>query len=126
MKRVYIALGILLTCFTLSLFSYFSIVKECKTLITKSEIIIECVNDGEFEKAKEISNDIEALWKKYTFSFSLLTTHYHYDSIEESVDTLNREVKARNREKISESASQLIFNAKHIITTIEPKGENVF
>lgn len=126
MKRVYIAAGVLLTCLTLSLFSYFIIVKDCKTLITKSENVIESINNSDFDGAKKINDEIQQLWKKYTFSFSLLTTHFHYDCIEESVDTLNREVKAQNRKKISESASQLIFNAKHIITTIKPKAENVF
>lgn len=126
MKRVYIAVAVLLACLAVSLFSYFTIINSCKTLITKSESVIESTESGDFSRAEKENEEIQRLWKKYTFSFSLLTTHFHYDSLEENVDKLNREIKARNKDRIKESASQLIFDAKHIITTIKPKPENVF
>lgn len=126
MKRVYIATFVLLSCLALSLFSYFTIINSCKTLINKSESVIKSMENGDFSSAEKENEEIQHLWQKYTFSFSLLTTHFHYDSLEESIDKLNREIKAKNSEQIKESASQLIFDAKHIITTIKPKPENVF
>ena len=126
MKRVYIAAGVLIICLAVSLFSYFTIVKSCKTLIVKSQNVSESIKNNDFASAEKENEEIQNLWKKYTFSFSLLTTHFHYDSLEESVDKLNREIKAKDKERIIESASQLIFDSKHIITTIKPKAENVF
>ena len=126
MKRVYIAAAVLLICLGVSLFSYFSIISSCKTLIEKSENVIQSIKNDDFEQARATNEEIQRLWKKYTFSFSLLTTHFHYDSLEESIDKLNRELESKNKEQIIENASQLIFDAKHIITTIKPKAENVF
>ncbi len=126
MKRVYIAAAVLLLCLAVSLFSYFTIINSCKVLIVKSEKVIDDIKNKDFASVEKENEEIQHLWKKYSFSFSLLTTHFHYDSIEESVDKLNREIKAKNGAQITESASQLIFDAKHIITTITPKAENVF
>lgn len=126
MKRVYIAATVLCLSLALSLFSYFTILNSCKTLITKSEKVIEYSQKDDTAQAEKTNDEIQKLWQKYTFSFSILTTHFHYDSIEESVDKLDREIKAKNKEQIKECALQLIFDAKHIITTITPKAENVF
>lgn len=126
MKRVYIAAAVLCACLAFSVFSYFTIIGCCKTLIDKTQKVTRYCSKNELEEALKESEEIKQLWDKYTLPFSLLTTHYHYDAIEQSVDKLYRETQSKDKDKIKESASQLIFEAKHIITSTEPKGENVF
>ena len=126
MKRVYIALALLVLCCTFSLFSFFTITKESKAMLTSCSEIEKLLEQEDYEKISEQGKAIKERWKKESLPFSLLTTHYHYDAIEESVDKLYHAANSRQKEDIRKAAEDLAFEATHIITSIAPKAENIF
>ena len=126
MKRAYIAGALLAICVAFCLFSYFTITKDCKALISQSEQIEISAKSGDFKAAERQAKELKAMWKRYSFPFSLLTTHFHYDTLEECVDKLYHASLSAQKKEITAASDDLIFEAKHIITSISPKPENVF
>ena len=126
MKRVYIASLILIICLAMSFFSFHIITKDSKSLISQTRKIEKLLEEKNFEKIEEQSNAIKQEWKKLSLPFSLLTTHIHYDTLEECVDKLYHASRTRNEDEIKKACEELIFEATHIITSINPRAENVF
>ena len=126
MKRVYIAVVILLLCGGFSTFSYFTIKNDCQTLITHAKKIESQLKTEDYYSIKKESEQIQKLWKRYTLPFSLLTTHFHYDAMEESAEKLYRAAESGDKKQIKSCCDEMIFEANHIITSICPKGQNVF
>ena len=126
MKRVYIACVILITCLALSIFSYSTITKDSKALIAEAREIEKLLETGNFEKIEKDSKILKEDWKKFSLPFSLLTTHIHFDTLEECVDSLYHASKTKKEDEIKKACNDLIFEATHIITSINPKAENVF
>ena len=126
MKRVYIAAVVLIICFSLSIFSYFTITRESVSLIKQSEKIEKLLIQKDYEKIETESTLIKNEWKKFSLAFSLLTTHIHYDALEECIDKLYNASQTKNEGEIKKACDDLIFEANHIITSITPRAENVF
>ena len=126
MKRAYIAGALLAICVAFCLISYHTITKDCKALITQSEQIDSSAKSGELKAAEQQAKELKAMWKQYSLPFSLLTTHFHYDTLEECVDKLYHACQAAQKKEITAASDDLIFEATHIITSIAPKAENVF
>ena len=126
MKRVYIAVAVLVLCLGFSLFSYGAIRNGCESFIESAENIQTCLKSEDYVRIEQQAKAIKALWKKESVPFSLLTTHYHYDAMEECADKLYHAAKARDKKEIRSCCEDLIFEAKHILTSIAPDWENIF
>ena len=126
MKRVYIA-GILLSiCATFCIVSFLTITKDCHELIDLAEAIEQSAQSDESDSLGEQAQTLKAMWNKDSLAFSLLTTHIHYDTLEECVDKLYHACKSRDKAEILRVCEDLEFEATHIITSIQPKAENIF
>lgn len=126
MKRVYIAWAVLAICLAFCIFSYFTIKNDCEMLCEKAQIVSQYSKNNDLEKVNSENEEIKKLWNKYSMPFSLLTTHTHFDSLEAAIDSLSRAVDKQDKEETEDACRKLIFEAKHIITSISPKAENVF
>jgi len=126
MKRAYIAGALLAICVAFCLFSFFTITKDCEAIISQSEQIEKAAQSADFESAKKLSAELKTMWEQYSLPFSLLTTHVHYDTLEECVDKIYHACQSAQKKEITAAGDDLIFEAKHIITTIAPKAVYVF
>ena len=126
MKRVYIAIALLCLCACICLLSFFTITKDCKQLIAQAKTIQELSRADNPKDLVKKADEIKQMWKHDTLPFSLLTTHTHYDSMEECVDKLYHACKNGDKKEITATSDDLIFEATHIITSIQPNAENVF
>ena len=123
MKRVFIACVVLCVCLGLSIFAYCTITGDCLRLKAQAKRIAALTQETQIDRQKQLLNEE---WKKDTLAFSLLTTHVHYDALEEKMDRVLRACEKKKKEEIQKTCDDLIFELDHIITSIVPKAENVF
>ena len=81
MKRLYIAVGLVVFCLSLGIFECVSICSNTEKCIKNIEKIDECVKDNKYEKAIEICNDTSKDYKKITSGF--IYCYYPHSSLEE-------------------------------------------
>ncbi|MBR2590464.1 MAG: DUF4363 family protein [Clostridia bacterium] len=126
MKRVWIALVLIILCTGFCLVSFFTITNDCKSLISQTREIEKLAQQEEFEQIVQAAEHIQSEWNEDAFSFSLLTTHIHYDTLEECTDKLYHACMQKDTKEIKRACDDLIFEANHIIESIRPKARNVF
>ena len=126
MKRVYIAIVLIVLCAVFCAVSYATVTKDCKALIAQAEKIETLAEQGENDALPRLGEAVKNDWNRYSFSFSLLTTHIHYDIMEECCDKLYHACRQKDKKDILNACYDLIFEAKHIITSIKPNFENTF
>lgn len=126
MKRVYIAIVLIVLCAVFCTVSYVTVTKDCKALIAKAEQIETLAEKNDNKMLPYLGEKIKKEWNHYSFSFSLLTTHIHYDIMEECCDKLYHACRQKDKKEILNACDDLIFEAKHIIASIQPNVENTF
>ena len=126
MKRVYIAVVLIVLCAVFCTVSYATVTKDCKALIAQAEKIEALAEKNENEALPRLGEEVKKNWNHYSFSFSLLTTHIHYDTMEECCDKLYHACRQKDKKDVLNACDDLIFEAKHIITSIQPNVENTF
>ena len=126
MKRVWIAAAVLALCAGFCLVSFFTVTKDCKSFIVQTEKIKQTVQTEDYESIQKAAKQIKEEWQRDIFSFSLLTTHTHYDTLEECTDKLYHACMQKEKNQIINACDDLIFEASHIIESIRPNVRNVF
>ena len=106
--------------------SFFTITNDCKSLIAQTREIEQMAQREEFNQIEQAAKHIKSEWNEDAFSFSLLTTHIHYDTLEECTDKLYHACMQKDTKEIRRACDDLIFEANHIIESIRPKARNVF
>ncbi|MBQ3431613.1 MAG: DUF4363 family protein [Clostridia bacterium] len=126
MKRVWIAGALMLLCAAFCLISFFTVTKDCNHLIAHAKQIKSFVQNEDERQVKQTARQIKKEWNSDAFSFSLLTSHIHYDTLEECTDKVYHACMAGETKEIRNACDDLIFEASHIIESIRPRAENVF
>ena len=115
MKRFFLAVLLLLFCFSVAFYGFHRLEKSSFRLIEKLESAGEMISSGKSTKAKESLKEIENEWKKERLSFSVFLDHTTLDTLDSSLPALFEILKSGDEEQAFEEIQKSIAVLKDIV-----------
>lgn len=113
MKRLWIAIAILLLAVVISVVAYASVTSNCNKLENCVNILVTHIKENNASAVEKDKKALERQWDKSLSVFSCVITHSHFDHISSSIDSLLNGKTKSDKELLKECES-VIYNLNHL------------
>lgn len=126
MKRVVIAVVLIVFVTAISVYGYFDLKRTGNEIISSLEKTIEIAENGTEETATESLKATIKKWEKAQVRFGIYCNHDELDDIDINFRTLDDKTENKADCDITELCSENIILLEKMIDSEKPKFENVF
>ena len=126
MKRIIIAVGAIITAFTIAFTGYFSVSRATHQLEKHLLEICKITQENNKEKAIKMSDDAILLWEDVHDTIESFIRHEETDKLEETIKSLPVYAKQGNMERLEQQADLAIDELSHLIRNEKPLISNIF
>lgn len=120
MKRLIIAISLLLCSVLLSVFGYFDLRTNSKKLIKSLEDTVTSVNSGKNEEIKENIEKALDIWESCETRFKIYMDHAELDDIIFSANELEQYLNGDREIEVSDICFDCINRLNHIVESETP------
>lgn len=115
MKRFFLALLLLIFCFSIAIYGFHCLEKTSFQLIEMLEKAGSMIFEGETKKAENALRDIEKAWEKNRLAFNVFLDHTTLDTLDSSLPALFEIFKSGSMEQAFEEIQKSIAVLKDIV-----------
>lgn len=126
MKRIIIAISVLVIAFSISFTGYFLVDNSCKKLENHLTDICNVAQDKNIEKSVEMSENTVEIWEDVHDTIESFIRHEETDKLEELIKSLPVYAKQGNMERLEQQADLAIDELHHLIRNEKPLISNIF
>ena len=126
MKRIIIAISVIVFAFAISFTGYFLVDKACKELENHLSDICNVAQEKNTEKAIRMSEDAVIMWEGVHDTIESFIRHEETDKLEELIKSLPLYAKQGNMERLEQQADLAIDELSHLIRNEQPLISNIF
>jgi hypothetical protein len=126
MKRIIIAVCVIVTAFAISFTGYFLVDNACKKIELSLSEICNVSQNNEVEKSIELSEKTIILWEDVHDTIESFIRHEETDKLEETIKSLPVYAKQGNMERLEQQADLAIDELHHLIRSEKPLLSNIF
>ena len=126
MNRIIVSVIVLLLVVGIATFSVISLDASCKTLASSLDEIKKTAEEGDREKAIELTVNILDVWEREEKKIELLIDHGEIDEIEKIIKSLPIYARQDNMERLEEKSSIAAERVRHIKDKEKVSPQNVF
>lgn len=126
MKRIIIAISVIVFAFAISFTGYFLVDKACKELENHLSDICNVAQEKNTEKAVLMSEDAVIMWEDVHDTIESFIRHEETDKLEELIKSLPVYARQGNMERLEQQADLAIDELRHLIRNEKPLISNIF
>lgn len=126
MKRIIIAVSVIVIAFAISFTGYFLVDKACKKLENHLTDICTVAQNKNTEKSVQMSEDAVKMWEDVHDTIESFIRHEETDKLEELIKSLPVYAKQGNMERLEQQADLAIDELHHLIRNEKPLISNIF
>ena len=126
MKRIIIAISVIVFAFAISFTGYFLVDKACKELENHLSDICNVAQDKNTEKSVQMSEDAVKMWEDVHDTIESFIRHEETDKLEELIKSLPVYARQGNMERLEQQADLAIDELHHLIRNEKPLISNIF
>lgn len=126
MNRIVVSVIVLLLVVGIATFSVMILDASCENLASSLDEIKQTAEDGDSEKAIELTENILDVWEKQEKKIAFLIDHGEIDEIEKIIKSLPIYARQDNMERLEEKSSVAAERVRHIKDKEKVSAENVF
>ena len=126
MKRIIIAVVVIVVAFSIVFTGYFLVVKKCKELELNLAKICNISQQNNVEKAIDLSDETVELWEDIHDTIESFIRHEETDKLEETIKSLPVYARQGNMERLEQQADLAIDELHHLIRSEKPLLSNIF
>lgn len=126
MKRIIIAIIVIVLALALSFTGYFLVDKSCKKLENHLSKLCTVAKDDDKMKAVEMAKDTEKIWEEVHDTIESFIRHEETDNLEELIKSLNVYAQQGNMDRLEQQAELAIDELSHLIRNEKPLLSNIF
>ena len=126
MKRIIIAISVIVFAFAISFTGYFLVDKACKKLENHLEDICTISQKKDTEKSVEMSEDAVKMLEDVHDTIESFIRHEETDKLEELIKSLPVYARQGNMERLEQQADLAIDELHHLIRNEKPLISNIF
>ena len=126
MKRIIIAVVVIVVAFSIAFTGYFLVDKKCKELELNLARICNISQQNNVEKAIDLSDETVELWEDIHDTIESFIRHEETDKLEETIKSLPVYARQGNMERLEQQADLAIDEIHHLIRGEKPLLSNIF
>ncbi len=126
MKRIIIAVSVIIIAFAISLTGYYLVDKSCKKLENHLTDICNVAQNDNVEKSILMSEDAVKMWEDVHDTIESFIRHEETDKLEELIKSLPVYAQQGNMERLEQQADLAIDELHHLIRNEKPLISNIF
>lgn len=126
MKRIIIAISVIVFAFAISFTGYFLVDKACKKLENHLSDICNVAQENNTEKSVLMSEDAVKMWEDVHDTIESFIRHEETDKLEELIKSLPVYARQGNMERLEQQADLAIDELHHLIRNEKPLISNIF
>lgn len=126
MKRIIIAISVIVIAFIISFTGYFLVDNACKKLENHLTDICTVAQDKNTEKSVQMSEDAVKMWEDVHDTIESFIRHEETDKLEELIKSLPVYAQQGNMERLEQQADLAIDELHHLIRNEKPLISNIF
>ena len=126
MKRIIIAISVIVFAFAISFTGYFLVDKACKKLENHLSDICNVAQEKNIEKSVLMSEDAVKMWEDVHDTIESFIRHEETDKLEELIKSLPVYARQGNMERLEQQADLAIDELHHLIRNEKPLISNIF
>ena len=126
MKRIIIAISVIVIAFIISFTGYFLVDNACKKLENHLTDICTVAQDKNTEKSVQMSEDAVKMWEDVHDTIESFIRHEETDKLEELIKSLPVYAQQGNMERLEQQADLAIEELHHLIRNEKPLISNIF
>ena len=126
MKRIIIAVAVIIIAFSIAFTGYFLVDKKCKELELNLAKICNISQQNNVKKAIDLSDETVELWEDIHDIIESFIRHEETDKLEETIKSLPVYARQGNLERLEQQADLAIDELHHLIRSEKPLLSNIF
>ena len=126
MKRIIIAVAVIIIAFSIAFTGYFLVDKKCKELELNLAKICNISQQNNVKKAIYLSDETVELWEDIHDIIESFIRHEETDKLEETIKSLPVYARQGNLERLEQQADLAIDELHHLIRSEKPLLSNIF
>ena len=126
MKRIIIAVAVIIIAFSIAFTGYFLVDKKCKDLELNLAKICNISQQTNVKKAIDLSDETVELWEDIHDIIESFIRHEETDKLEETIKSLPVYARQGNLERLEQQADLAIDELHHLIRSEKPLLSNIF
>lgn len=126
MKRIIIAVGVIVAAFAISFAGFFSVDKACERLEEHLSDICDVAKADDTEAAIKKADDAVVMWEDVHDLIESFIRHEETDKLEELIKSLPVYARQDNMERLEQQADLAIDEIHHLIRNEKPLVSNIF
>ena len=126
MKRIIIAIIVIVLALAISFAGYFLVDKSCKKLENHLSKLCTVAQNDDKKKAVEMAKDTEKMWEEVHDTIESFIRHEETDNLEELIKSLNVYAQQGNMDRLEQQAELAIDELSHLIRNEKPLLSNIF
>ena len=126
MKRIIIAISVIILAFAISFTGFYLVNKDCKKLENHLDNICTTAQKKDTEKSVEMSEDAVKMWEDVHDTIESFIRHEETDKLEELIKSLPVYARQGNMERLEQQADLAIDELHHLIRNEKPLISNIF
>ncbi len=115
MNRLFLALILLLLCFSTAVFGFYSLEKSCLDLEDTLKSAASLIENNKRENALKTLESVDAKWKKQRIIFNIFLDHTTLDTLDSSLPSLSKIFKSGDDEMTFEEIQKNIAVLEDIV-----------
>ncbi len=115
MNRLFLALILLLLCFSTAVFGFYSLEKSCLDLEATLKSAASLIENNKRENALKTLESVDAKWKKQRIIFNIFLDHTTLDTLDSSLPSLSKIFKSGDDEMTFEEIQKNIAVLEDIV-----------
>ena len=115
MNRLFLALILLLLCFSTAVFGFYSLEKSCLDLESTLKSAASLIENNKRENALKTLESVDAKWKKQRIIFNIFLDHTTLDTLDSSLPSLSKIFKSGDDEMTFEEIQKNIAVLEDIV-----------
>lgn len=115
MKRLALCSALLLVCFAVAVYGYFSLKSGCEELIAVLESAAVSIREKKTEEAGEKLEEADRLWKEKQLFFNVFLDHESLENLDSSLPALKKLLDSGNPDQAFEGIQKCIAALHNIV-----------
>lgn len=115
MKRFFLAITLLVFCFSVAIYGFVSLEKSCGKLIGELDCAASLIVSGNTEEAENALKKIDESWKRERLSFNIFLDHTTLDTLDSSLPALCEILNSGDEEQAFEEIQKNIAVLEDIV-----------
>lgn len=115
MNRLFLALILLLLCFSTAVFGFYSLEKSCLDLEDTLKSAASLIENNKRENALKTLESVDEKWKKQRIIFNIFLDHTTLDTLDSSLPSLSKIFKSGDDEMTFEEIQKNIAVLEDIV-----------